>query len=129
MQNRAFNLIVLDETFGICQLDPRATVPKQVYQSSFFSIIRTPDELSIVCNEMHTPKAHRCSNGWRCLRIKGPLDLSETGILSVLSRSLAEAEIPIFVLSTYETDYLLVKEQDLKRTIETLESKGHKVIY
>ena len=95
MQNRAFSLIVLGEKFGICRLDPSAPIPKQVYQSSFFSITRTPDELSIVCNEMHIPKAHRCNRGWRCLQIKGPLDLSETGILSALSRSLAEAEIPM----------------------------------
>jgi hypothetical protein len=129
MQNRAFSLIVLDETFGICRLDPSAPIPERVYQSSFFSITRTLDELSIVCNEMHIPKEHRCSSGWRCLQVKGPLDLSETGILSALSRSLAEAEIPIFALSTYETDYLLVKEQDLKRTVETLESNGHKIIF
>ncbi|MFC1811189.1 ACT domain-containing protein [Thermodesulfobacteriota bacterium] len=129
MQNRTFSLTVLDEKFGICRLDPLASVPERVYQSSFFSITRTPDELSIVCNEMHIPKAHRCSSGWRCLQVKGPLDLSETGILSALSRPLAEAKIPIFALSTYETDYLLVKEQDLKRAVETLESDGHKIVY
>jgi len=129
MQNRAFSLIVLDETFGICRLDPSALVPERVYQSSFFSITRTPNELSIVCTETHIPKSHRCSRGWRCFQVKGPLDLSETGILSTLSRSLAEAEIPIFALSTHDTDYLLVKEQDFKRTVETLESNGHKIIY
>jgi hypothetical protein len=129
MQNRAFSLIVLDETFGICRLDPSALVPERVYQSSFFSITRTPNELSIVCTETHIPKSHRCSRGWRCFQVKGPLDLSETGILSTLSRSLAEAEIPIFALSTHDTDYLLVKEQDFKRTAETLESNGHNIIY
>ena len=129
MQNKTFSLVVLDETVGICRLDPSALVPEQVYQSSFFSITRTLDELSIVCNEMHISKADRCSRGWRCLQVKGPLDLSETGILSVLSRILAEAEIPIFALSTYETDYLLVKTQDLNRAVNTLESNGHKIIY
>ncbi|MFC1488802.1 ACT domain-containing protein [Thermodesulfobacteriota bacterium] len=129
MQNRAFSLTVLDEKFSICRLDPSASVPERVYQSSFFSITRTLDELSIVCNEMHIPKTHHCSSGWRCLQVKGPLDLSETGILSALLRSLAEAKVPIFALSTYETDYLLVKEQDLRRTVEILESNGHKIIY
>jgi len=129
MQKKRFTLSILPDRYGIYRFDPSFSVPERVYQSSFFSITRTLDELSIVCNEIHIPKEHHCSSGWRCLQVKGPLDLSETGILSALSRSLAQAKIPIFALSTYETDYLLVKEQDLKRTVETLESNGHKIIY
>ena len=129
MHKRTFSLAILDETFGICRLDPSASVPERVYQSSFFSITRTLDELSIVCNERHIPKEYCSSRGWRCLQVKGPLDLSETGILAALFRTLAEVKIPIFALSTHDTDYLLVKEQDLKQTVETLESNGHKIIY
>ena len=126
---RAFTLTVLSERLGICSLEPPASVPDQIFQSSFFSVTRTSDELSIVCNETHMPKKGRCSTGWCCLQVEGPLDFSETGILSALSRPLAEAQIPIFVLSTYETDYLLVKEQNLNQAIDVLTSEGHSIIY
>ncbi|MFH2218315.1 MAG: ACT domain-containing protein [Pseudomonadota bacterium] len=127
--NRVFALIVLPERLGICGRDPSATVPDRVYKSSFLSVTRTPDELSIICNETHILKEDRCSIGWRRLQVKGPLDFSETGILSVLSRPLADAGIPIFALSTYETDCILVKEKDLARAVEALESDGHKIIF
>jgi hypothetical protein len=127
--SRVFTLTVLPEQLGICRRDPSAPIPDRVVQSSFFSVTRTPDELSIVCNETHMPKEERCSIGWRCLKIKGPLDFSETGILAALSRALAEAEIPIFVLSTYETDYILVRKQHLTRAVDVLESAGHSVVY
>jgi len=128
MRNKTFILSVLPERLGICRHDSSAPIPDRVYQSSFFSVTRTLDELSIVCDETHIPKEHACSIGWRCLKIKGPLDFSETGILASLSRSLAEAGIPIFVLSTYDTDYILVKEKDISRAIEALEQDGHNVI-
>ncbi|MBW1841400.1 MAG: ACT domain-containing protein [Deltaproteobacteria bacterium] len=127
MRNKTFILSVLPERLGICKYDPSAPIPEWAYQFSFFSITRTSDELSIVCNETHIPEEESCSIGWRCLKIKGPLDFSETGILASLSRTLAAAGVPIFVLSTYETDYILVKDKDLARAVEALENDGHKI--
>lgn len=127
--NRIFTLIVLPERLGICKVDPSAPIPEQVVQSSFFAVTRTLDELSIVCNETQLPENKTCSMGWRCFKVKGPLDFSETGILASLSRSLADAGIPIFVLSTYDTDYILVKDEDLARAVETLQSDGHNIIH
>jgi hypothetical protein len=126
--NRVFTLIVLPERLGICNLDPAASIPDRVFQSAFFSVTRTPDELSVVCHETHIPEGHPCDRGWRCLQVKGPLDFSETGILFMLSRPLAAANIAIFALSTHETDYILVKEKDLARTVEALQSDGHHIV-
>ncbi|MFC1829441.1 ACT domain-containing protein, partial [Thermodesulfobacteriota bacterium] len=86
--NSVFTLTVLPERLGICKRDPSTPVPDRVYQSPFFSVTRTLDELSIVCDETHLPKEHASSIGWRCLQVKGPLDFSETGIMASLSLSI-----------------------------------------
>ena len=93
--------------------------------SGFFSMTRTPDELSIVCNEEIVPDGVACEKGWHCLQVKGPLDFALTGILASLAAPLAEAGISIFAISTYDTDYFLVKELD--RAIAVLFKAGHNV--
>ena len=129
MPGKKLTLIVLPEGLGICRLDPDGPVPEWAYTSSFFSVTRTSDELSLVCAEALIPEDKFCDKGWRCLKVQGPLDLSETGILSSLTLPLARSGISIFSLSTYDTDYLLVREGDLLKAVETLVSDGHRVVY
>jgi hypothetical protein len=88
---------------------------------------RTEDELSIVSSTTDVPSGVNAEMGWRCLRVEGPLSFELTGIVAGLSAPLARAEIPIFVVSTYDTDYLLVRTHDLERACDALRGQGHTV--
>ncbi len=94
-------------------------------RGSFVSITRTAEELSIVCPQRQVPAEIEREEGWRGMKIKGPLDFSLTGVLASLSTPLAQEGISIFAISTYDTDYLLVKEKDLERAIGILVKKGN----
>jgi hypothetical protein len=124
MQTKRRALDVLPERFGICRFDPNASVPNWVWASPFYSVTRTAEEVSVVCHEGVIPQEILYEKGWRCLKVQGPIDFSETGILSSLAQPLASKNVTIFALSTYDTDYLFVREKDLSKTIETLSQKG-----
>ncbi len=121
-------LSLLPEKLAICRLDPDADVPTWTSGSRFLSITRTDDELSVVCAEAGVPEEVKSDRGWRCLKVAGPLDLSLTGVLASLANPLAEGHINIFAISTYDTDYLLVKEESLPRSIDVLTQAGHRVV-
>jgi hypothetical protein len=120
-------LIILRETFAICRLDRDAPVPTWPFQSDLVSITRTKDELSIVCPQINVPKGTLCSQGWSCLKVKGPLDLSSTGIISSVAKTLEREGMSLFSISTYETDYVMVKEKDLEKAILALTEAGHQI--
>ena len=119
-------LTVLSGEFSIWRLAADATLP-ETDPGSFLSITRTEDELSIVSSATEVPPGARTETGWRCLRVEGPLPFETTGVLAGLSAPLAEAGVPIFVISTYDTDYLLVKEADLENVCAVLRGEGHDV--
>ena len=121
-------LSLLPDKLAICRLPPGAVVPIWASGGDFLSITRTNDELSIVCAEAGVPAAVKSDRGWRCLKVGGPLDLALTGVLASLANPLAEAHINIFALSTYDTDYLLVKDEQLAHSIDVLIQSGHRVI-
>lgn len=81
-------LELLEEIYGVCRLDPRATIPRWACQGRFTSLTRTPDELSIVCCEKSIPAGVEYEGKWRCMGIEGPLDFNLVGILSALPRPL-----------------------------------------
>ena len=120
------DLILLPDTLSICRLPKDAPVPQWALSASFYSMVRTEEELSIVCPEGHPPPDIQTNTGWRALKVQGPLDLRETGVLAGLSAPLAEAGIPVFAISTFNTDYLLLKKADLTRAIRVL-SPAHTV--
>lgn len=121
-------LSLLPEKLAICRLDPDADVPTWTSGSRFLSITRTDDELSVVCAEAGVPEEVKSDRGWRCLKVAGPLDLALTGVLASLANPLAEGYINIFAISTYDTDYLLVKEESLPCSIDVLTQSGHRVV-
>ncbi len=97
--------------------------------SDFYFIGKTDEELSLVCKTEDTPhNTTEREDGWRGFRIQGVLDFSLIGILSKLSGILAEHNIGIFAVLTYNTDYILVKEEDFERSLEVLINEGYKVI-
>ena len=121
-----FTLDLLPDTFAICQLDPVAPIPDWA-QGEFVSITRTPDELSIVCRQKNVPDDVQAEREWRCLRVVGKLELSLVGVIAALTKVLADAGISVFVVSTFDTDYLLVTEASLDSAVETLRVAGHSV--
>jgi hypothetical protein len=121
------SFIILRETFAISRLDKDAPIPDWAFQGGLFSITRTKDELSILCPQINVPKGVICNQGWSCLKVKGPLDLSSTGIISSIVATLERENISLFSISTYDTDYVMVKERDLERAILALTEAGHKI--
>jgi len=113
--------------YAICHADPEAAVPAWTSTGEFVSITRTADELSIVCPEENVPLEVTVASGWRALKCEGPLDFSLTGIVASLAEPLADAGVAIFPIATYDTDYLLIKEQQLEIAIEALTTYGHAV--
>jgi uncharacterized protein len=125
VSDNKLTLSILPDTVAICRLSKNATVPDWALSGEFFSITRTMDELSIVCNQDRVPEATKCERDWRGLKVVGTLDFSLTGILAALVAPLADAGISIFAVSTFDTDYLLVKESQLQNAIKVLSAAGH----
>ncbi len=119
-------LELLADRFAVCRLAPQAAIPSNLEGGSFFSVTRTESELSVVCPESQGLPGE-IEGGWRCLGVEGPLDFAPVGVLAGLSQPLADAGISLFVISTYDTDYLLVKEDQLDAAIAALRTAGHKV--
>ncbi len=120
-------LSVLDGSLAICRLEPSAEIPTWVLSQSFYTLSRTAEEISVVCPEAAVPDGITCERGWRGLKVAGPLDFSLTGVLAAIAAPLAQAKISIFALSTFDTDYVLVKTEKLELAITALEGAGHKV--
>lgn len=117
------SLEILPYDLSICQASPSADFPLFSIKSEFLSVTKTPEELSIICESQSVPEGLECESGWAAIRVIGPLDLSLIGILADLSSLLAEADISIFAISTYETDILLIKSEMLPEARKVLETK------
>ena len=128
MLEKILTMKLLKEKFGVCRLDKNSLIPEWSQKGDFFSITRTSDELSIVCNEDNIPKDIKFEKDWRILKVEGPLDFSLIGILSKISTILAQNGISIFAVSTYDTDYILVKDKDIKNAIASLIKESYEVI-
>ena len=115
----------LPYTLTVCKVDSAEHID---LNADFYFIGRTDEELSLVCRTEDVP-AHtiECDDGWRGFRIQGVLDFSLIGILSKLSAILAEQQIGIFAVSTYNTDYILVKEENYDRALSALAAQGYTV--
>ena len=120
-------LRTLPDLYAIVRLDPDSAVPGWVYDSPFWSVTRSDSELSIVCSEEDLPDGARAERGWCALELVGPLDFTLTGVVASLVSPLADDEVPIFVISTFETDYLLVREHHHHAAVEALTLAGHSV--
>ena len=120
-------LLLGSETLSICRLEKNAPIPEWALTGEFFSITRTAEELSVVCPQNQVPPGVQKQDGWKVLQVEGPLDFSLTGVLASLTEPLAKEGISVFAISTYETDYLLVKEEQLEGAIQALREEGYEV--
>jgi hypothetical protein len=121
------SLTVVAESFSVCRLAACDPIPAWATTSSIFSITRSPDELSIVVPETGAPADIRAERGWRALKLAGPIDFALTGVLASVLQPLAEARIGIFAISTFDTDYVLVRAESLEAAIAALHAAGHTV--
>ncbi|MEA4907596.1 MAG: ACT domain-containing protein [Chloroflexi bacterium] len=121
-------LTVLPDELAVCRLEPTSAVPAWLFELSFFSLTRTAEEISIVLPAVRALPGWRSEAGWRALKVSGPLDFSLTGILAGLSGALAADGISLFALSTYDTDYLLVRSADLEASVHSLRRRGYMIL-
>jgi hypothetical protein len=121
-------LAIFPDTLAVCRLAAGDAFPHWLPPHGFLSVTRTPDELSIVCPQDTMPAGVRCEPGWRALAVAGPLDFGLTGILVSIAAPLAEAGISIFAISTFDTDYVLVKAERLDDAVEALRRAGHRIL-
>jgi hypothetical protein len=125
--SKTLTLELLPNTLAVCKLDPTHSIPKWATSGEFYSVSKTPDELSIVCDNNAVPEDVKAEREWRCFKVKGPLDFSLTGIFAALANPLAQAGISIFAISTFDTDYLMVKNNLLNKAVQILLAVGHSV--
>jgi hypothetical protein len=116
-------LILLPDSLAICCLPKDAPIPQWALAGEFFAVCRNEEELSVVCPDGHPPEQIKADSGWRALKAQGPLPLTEIGVIAALSTPLSEAGISVFVISTFNTDYLLIKEAQLSKAIRILSSQ------
>ncbi len=116
------------ETLAIARLASNAGVPDWIFGNDFLSITRTRRELSIICRDEAVPAdVSEVQRGFRALAVTGTLDFDEIGIIAALSAPLAEAGVPIFGVSTYDTDHILIHESTLEAGLAALRAAGHTV--
>ena len=118
----------MENTFAICRLPANTPLPEWCVGDGFFSITHTPDELSIVCPEDRVPLDVPAERGWKCFRLQGPIPFSETGVLASFVQPLSDRAIPVFAVSTYDTDYVLVKNGWEQMALDALLKTGYKLM-
>ncbi len=121
-------LRVLADRFTVVRLEAGETAPAWAFSGSFYSVTGTARELSVVCESRLVPAEAKCELGWRALEVQGPLQFDQVGILASLSQVLAERGISIFAVSTFDTDYILLKHANLEDAVKALVASGHTVL-
>jgi len=125
--SRTLTLSVLDGLFAIVKLSPESAIPDWATKGEFFSVTRNANELSLVVSEANVPPALDASRHWRMLRVHGPFAFSEVGVVAALANPLARIGVAIFVISTFDTDYLLIQQEEIPVAVEALEHAGHRI--
>jgi hypothetical protein len=114
--------------FAVCRLPPDTPVPRLSATAPFSSITRGADELSIVCPADQAPQNAKCESPWTCFKLEGPFPFELTGVLASFLDPLARCGVPIFAISTFDTDYVLVKEEHAAAALDALRAGGHELV-
>lgn len=121
-------LSVLPQMYAVCRLDPNGHIPYwALLGDDFVSLTRTHTELSVVCLQENVPEEGvKAERGWRCLKVDGAFAFTVSGIHASLAVPLANANISVLAIATYDTDHLLIQDRDLKRAVQVLIQAGHR---
>jgi uncharacterized protein len=130
---KSISFTIIPAALAICRLPASSPLPDWAMHSEFGSFTRTAEELSLVCGEAYVPISHkdpdlRVEWGWRGLKVVGPLNFALTGILAGIATVLADAGISLFAISTFDTDYILVRGENLAKAVDALTRAGHQVL-
>lgn len=123
----ALTLKLLEGQFAICRLPAGSALPHWFVHGALSHVSWTDEELSIVCDEGRVPEEVQCERGWRSLMLRGPFAFALTGILAQVLQPLAEAKVGIFAVSTFDTDYVMVKQTQLGAGLDALRAAGHTI--
>jgi len=118
----------LPNLYTVVRLAPNAPVPDWTTKGEFTSVTRTSDELSVVCPSANLPAEVHSPHRWTCLKLEGPFPFSQTGVLLSFIEPLSDSGVPIFAVSTYDTDYVLIQEEFVERAMDTLQKAGHELL-
>jgi len=125
--NSQLSIKKLPELFGVCKLSSDEDFPSWLPRHDTIFIARTTDELSIICPQKYIPSEQVASRGWNCLRVDGDLAFDEVGVVARIATPLANARLSIFVMSTHDRDYVLVRGNDLEVALRTYEQAGFSI--
>ena len=128
-ERRRLKFRQLPGPYAIVRLAPDAPIPNWATKGDFTSITRTADELSIVCSAANLPQDIDAGPRWICLKLEGPFPFSQTGVLLSFIEPLSENGVPIFAISTYDTDYVLVQEEFAGFALNALQAAGHELCH
>ncbi len=117
-------LTVVDGSFSIHRLPAGAPIPADVLGETFFAVLASNAELSVVCSSAVSVESEKVSVGWSGLKVAGPLDFDMTGIIASISSALSAASVSVFVVSSFDTDYVFVRGIDLDKAVAALQAGG-----
>ena len=120
-------LTLLEQTFTLHRLEPDAEIPAPALRNPFFAVTRTANETSLVLPDSIEIDSDKSDTGWACFKVEGPLEFNLVGILAGIASVLAEAQVSIFALSTFDTDYILVKREQVQAAKEALRAAAYNV--
>jgi hypothetical protein len=118
-------LRLMSQKFAICSFPPDATFSDWAHSSSILSITRTPKEITLVCEENHVPGECQKSGNFKCIKVEGSFDLDAVGVLASMAEPLAQNKISLYVISTYDTDYVLIHAKNIDKAVSCLDKFGH----
>jgi hypothetical protein len=124
---RNLKLSQLQGEYAICKLNPGSDPPEWAFDGEFYSVSRTADELSIICLYEQIPEQIPSQPGWRALKIEGPFDFDEIGVLASMTAPLTEAGISLLTISTFDTDYIFIQSENYQQAIQFLSAAGHEI--
>jgi hypothetical protein len=128
MHFKKLRFSVLLERFAVCRLPREAEIPAWATRAGFLSVTRSAEELSIVCSVEHVPLGIKAESPWVCLQIEGPFAFDQVGILASFINPLAARGVAIFAISTFDTDFVLVKQESLPPALDALREAGHVLV-
>ncbi len=121
-------LRVLPEVYAICSFPPDAAFPDWPYNPNILSVTKTPQETTLVCEESHVPGDCKKSENFKCIKVEGRFDLDAVGVLASIAGPLAQNKISLYVISTFDTDYVLIHAENVDKAVSCLEKFGHTFI-